>query len=101
MGDVASAPYAYETDQSRSSGPNPLFVKETCDIVVPEPSIAMIAFTVWDKQEGGCREFIAGASVPVSRLRQGYRSIALFDSHHSRMGPHFYASLLVHVEEEH
>eukprot|EP00977_Amphora_coffeiformis_P030417 scaffold46867_cov153-Amphora_coffeaeformis.AAC.1 len=100
VGDAGSAPYAFETGHGKSSGPNPMYVKETCEVVVTEPSTAVVAFTVWDKQDGVGRQFIAGAAIPVSRLRQGYRTILLFDSNHSRTGPHAYASLFVHAEKE-
>jgi hypothetical protein len=98
VGDAGCAPYTYETRPSQRIGPNPMFDDETCEIVVTEPATAMVTFTVWDKQGEG-RAYIAGASIPVSHLCQGYRSILLFDAHHARTGPHAYASLFVHVEK--
>jgi len=66
---------------------------------VKNPSIAMVAFSVWDKQDDNKSNkgetFVAGAAVPVSGLREGYRSVALFNGDHSRTGPLRYASLLV------
>ena len=66
---------------------------------VKSPSIAMVSFSVWDKQDDNKSNkgetFVAGAAVPVSGLREGYRSVALFNGDHSRTGPLRYASLLV------
>ena len=42
-------------------------------------------------------EFIASSSVPVSCIRQGYRSVKLFDEKNTRSGPFDFASLLIEV----
>ena len=100
VGDAGSAPYSYETAPSKTSGPNPTFEDELCELIVTEPATAMLTFTVWDKQDVNSRGLIGGASIPMSHLCEGYRSVLLFDSNHSRTGSHAYASLFVHAEKE-
>ena len=63
------------------------------------PSTSILVFQVYDRSENGAEEFIAAAAVPVSCIREGYRSVALFDRHHSRAGAHAHASLLVRAQK--
>ena len=58
------------------------------------PSLAILSFTVWNETEEG-EEFIAGASMPVSCIREGYRSVPLFDKQNTRAGAFAYSYLLV------
>ncbi len=58
------------------------------------PSLAIITFTVWNKTDDG-EEFIAASSIPVSCMREGYRSVPLFDKQNTRAGAFAYACLLV------
>jgi len=66
------------------------------DVKVQQSSIALLSFTVWDEETD---DFIAGAAVPMNCLRQGYRSISLFDSLHSRIGPYASASIVVKAQK--
>jgi len=68
---------------------------------VLEPVVAVILVTLWDWHEGNStEELISASAVPVSSLREGYRSVALFDSNHRRCGAHLYSSLLLKVSCE-
>jgi hypothetical protein len=89
----------FKTKFARMNGINPSWdeADSVFNFVVPNPSIAMISFSVWDKCGDKAETFIAGASFPVACLREGYRSVALFNIDHSRIGPMRYASLLVRV----
>jgi phosphatidylinositol phospholipase C delta len=82
------------------NGLNPIW-KEMNDVevAIPSPSLAILLFTVWDKTDSGADDFIAAAALPVSCIREGYRSVALFDSMHSRCGPYAFASLLVKAQK--
>ena len=56
-----------------------------------------------DKEKGavvGSEEFVAGASIPISCLRRGIRSVKLFDANNTRSGPFDFASLLVDIKIE-
>jgi hypothetical protein len=63
------------------------------------PSTSILVFQVYDKSEHGSEELIAAAAVPVSCMREGYRSVALFDKNHTRAGAHAHASLLVRAQQ--
>jgi hypothetical protein len=43
---------------------------------------------------------VGSASIPISCVREGYRSVNLFDSNNKRNGPYECASLLVDLEME-
>ena len=63
----------------------------------------MLQVSVFDKEKGsvvGSDEFIAGASIPISCLRRGIRSVKLFDANNTRSGAFDFASLLVELKIE-
>lgn len=62
---------------------------------VKNSHVAVMQWTVWDKSH-----FIASASVPISCMRQGIRSVQLFDQNMTRSGAFDFASLLVLVKFE-
>jgi hypothetical protein len=74
---------------------NPVWEGNNFVFAVDNPSLAIIVFSVWDQNPNGLEDFIAAAAFPASSLREGYRSVSLFDVHHSRSGPFAFASLLV------
>mmetsp|Transcript_18928 Transcript_18928/g.39219 ORF Transcript_18928/g.39219 Transcript_18928/m.39219 type:complete len:708 (+) Transcript_18928:3-2126(+) len=64
--------------------------------------VAVMQFTVWDKNPSPKPDdFIANASVPISCMRHGIRSVQLFDANNTRSGAFDFASLLVLVKFEH
>jgi hypothetical protein len=73
--------------------------KADCNFTVASPSMSIIVFTVWNMAENGSEEIIGGSALPVSCIRAGYRSVALFDVNHTRTGPYSYASLLVRAQK--
>ena len=84
----------------RSNGLNPVWdEKDGFKFVVTRPWVAMLSVIVYDKLENGMEDFVAGASIPIAHLRQGYRSVALYDSSHTRSGLFSFASLLVHLQK--
>lgn len=94
-GDLEDKKVEHRTKVVLKNGVNPIWdetavVKFSCK----SPSLSLCVFTVWHKGEHG-EEFIAGSSMPLSCMREGYRSIALFDAHHTRCGQYAYSSLLV------
>lgn len=91
--------YTQQTAPANNNGLNPIWKdgsNNEFEFCVKRPSVAMVMFTVWDSVTG---DFIAGSAVPINCIRGGYRSVALFDSLHSRSGPYAFASLLVKVHK--
>jgi hypothetical protein len=98
-GDMEGTKAEHRTKIVMKNGVNPIWDENTCvKFTSKNPSLAMCVFTVWHKGEHG-EEFIAGASIPVSSLREGIRSVALFDMNHTRQGRHSFASLLVNLNK--
>lgn len=86
----------YKTRPANQNGLNPFWEGNNAyTFEVENPSIAMVSFSVWDKHDDKAEVFVAGAALPVSCLREGYRSVVLFDGFHSRPGPLQHSSLLV------
>jgi hypothetical protein len=95
-GDVEQRKGEHRTVVVSRNGLNPVFDDETgFTFKATNPSLAILTFTAWDVSESGEEEFIAGASMPVACIREGYRSVPLFDIHHTRTGAYEFASLLV------
>ena len=67
---------------------------------VKNSSVAVMQFTVWNKNSLSDDEIIASSSVPISCMRQGIRSVQLFDDNMTRSGAFDFASLLVLVKKE-
>ena len=67
---------------------------------VKNSSVAVMQFAVWNKNSLSDHEMIASASVPISCMRQGIRSVQLFDENMTRSGAFDFASLLVLVKFE-
>jgi phosphatidylinositol phospholipase C delta len=90
-------PTTYTTRTVSRNGLNPVWNDTSgMSVVVSSPSTAVFLFSVWNhNDENGTDDFIAAASIPASCLREGYRSIPLFDSQHKRCGAYSFASLLV------
>jgi hypothetical protein len=65
---------------------------------VHNPGVAMVLFTVWDCPAGkDTKHFVGVSAVPFSGLREGYRSVQLFDKDFTRSGAHAFSSLFVNV----
>jgi hypothetical protein len=86
----------YNTKRVKQNGLNPIWKEdEVFEFTITNPSVAMLVLSVWDKTDDGKEHFIAAASLPVSCIREGYRSVALFDAKHTRSGPYAFSSLLI------
>jgi len=94
-------PLHHNTKVVKGNGLNPTWNEsktECANFKVLSPSLAMIVFSVWDVQDDGeSGTFVGASAVPVSCMRQGYRSVPLFDQNHMRIGMHSFASLLVNA----
>jgi hypothetical protein len=97
-GDIEQKSAEHRTKVVMKNGLNPVWDdKKGFTFTARSPSMSIIAFSVWDKSETG-EEFIAASAMPVSCMREGYRSVALFDRHNTRSGAYAYASLLVRAQ---
>jgi len=68
----------------------------TKDFPVHHPDVAMVEFAVMD-HDVDFDDRIATAAIPVSNLREGYRSIQLCDKNGTRTGRFGFATLLVEI----
>ena len=99
-GDLEKRKGEHKTKVVKKNGLNPVF--DDLDGFIfkaTNPSLAILSFVVCHHSEEGSEEFIASAAMPVACIREGYRSIPLFDQQHSRTGAHQYASLFVKAQK--
>lgn len=74
--------------------------QSTFHFSVQSQNIAILQFTVMDRDTGVSDDFIASAAIPISCLRKGFRSVQLFDSNNTVSGAFDFATLLVDIEVE-
>lgn len=91
----------YQTSVVTNNGFFPIWNTEKYGFTVENTAVAMLHISVHDKDSSVASqgEFIASASIPVSCLRKGYRSVQLFDANNTRSGPFAFASLLMEVKK--
>jgi hypothetical protein len=95
-GDIEQRKGEHTTCVVKRNGLNPVFDDNAGFIFkATSPSLAILTFTVWHKTAEGIEELIGGSAMPVSCIREGCRSVPLFDKQNTRAGPFAYASLLV------
>lgn len=86
------------THPVHKNGFNPIWQHDPFKFRIEHPEISMLQFTVWDRDVTSSDTFIGSASIPVSCVREGFRSVHLFDANNKRNGAFGCASLLVEVE---
>jgi phosphatidylinositol phospholipase C delta len=98
QGDSRGATMIHSTLPAKNNGLNPIWDREedTFVVAVSKPSVAIVLLSVWDDKT---KDFIAGAALPLSCFREGYRNVALFDSMHTRCGPFAFASLFIKAQK--
>jgi phosphatidylinositol phospholipase C delta len=77
----------------------PIWNEDKFSFTVENWAVAMIQLTIYDK-DVGTDDFVATASIPISCLRKGLRSVKLFDAGNTRSGAFDFASLLIDVKTE-
>ena len=91
--------YEHQTPAVKKNGFNPIWDdKRDFDVAVANPSLSIVVFSVWHKAENGSEELIGSSTLPMSCLREGYRSVQLFDCDHTRPGSYAYGSILVRAQ---
>lgn len=86
----------YTTSVVPSNGFFPIWNTEKFFFRVENGSTATLQLSVYDKGAGDA--FIASSSIPILCLRQGCRSVQLFDVNNTQSGAYVYASLLIDVK---
>eukprot|EP00587_Corethron_hystrix_P001236 CAMPEP_0113307850 /NCGR_PEP_ID=MMETSP0010_2-20120614/6530_1 /TAXON_ID=216773 ORGANISM="Corethron hystrix, Strain 308" /NCGR_SAMPLE_ID=MMETSP0010_2 /ASSEMBLY_ACC=CAM_ASM_000155 /LENGTH=1021 /DNA_ID=CAMNT_0000162787 /DNA_START=40 /DNA_END=3105 /DNA_ORIENTATION=+ /assembly_acc=CAM_ASM_000155 len=102
-GTPGGASKRHKTKPIRSNGIYPVWnEKSASQFSVLSPSVAMVVFTVyeWHSSPNGMNDFIACASIPFNCLREGFRSIPLYDATHQRGREFLLSSLLVELKIE-
>ena len=64
--------------------------------VVHSPDVALVQFSL-NEQDVALDDRVADSVIPLPCLRQGYRSIQLYDHNNTRTGPFGFATLLVEI----
>jgi phosphatidylinositol phospholipase C delta len=86
----------------------PIWNGEKFTLIIENYETAMLQMTVYDKGStianatytSGGDEFVASASIPISCLRKGLRSVKLFDTSNTRSGAFNFSSLLIDIKKE-
>lgn len=94
-------PPTHSTAVIKGNGLNPIWNDNEKSFTCLNPSVAMLQIVVYDHCEVSKSDLFIGASaIPVSCIREGYRSISLYDSNNTRSGAMRFASLFVKVQME-
>lgn len=90
----------YTTAVAPNNGFFPIWNTEKLFFRVENGSTATLQFTIYDKATGvgGTDDFIGSASIPILCLREGCRSVQLFDINNTRSGAFDFATLLVDIK---
>lgn len=86
---------SYKTATVNDNGFNPVF-NEVFAFNIRNPDIAVLNFVVWD-EDIGSSDFVGFSSLPVSCMRAGVRSMAMFDQNGAREREFTFACLCVRV----
>ena len=85
-----------KTGAVKGNGLNPQWNEEIPAMFnVETPSLAMVLFSVWDKRTD---TFLSSSSMPFRCIKQGYRSVSLFNEYNCRTGLSSSSSLLIEVK---
>jgi len=87
-----------ETKVVRDNGLCPVWMSDSMGFPIKQFHIATLVFVVWD--DDGLKlkkDFIAAAAIPISCLREGYRSVQLYDENNSKNGSFDFSTLLIDV----
>lgn len=99
-GDLEKRKGEHRTKMVQRNGLNPVFDDNDGFIFkATNPSLAILTFTVCHSSDGGSEEFLGGSAMPVACIREGFRSVPLFDRQHSRTGAYAHACLLVKAQK--
>ena len=94
---------SFRTNTVRNNGFCPIFDSEHSKFhfEVKRQDIAMLQFTVWDEDYASIDDFIGSAAIPISCVRNGIRSVQIFNAQNTASGVFDVANLLVDVKVKH
>eukprot|EP00526_Cylindrotheca_closterium_P002340 CAMPEP_0113608790 /NCGR_PEP_ID=MMETSP0017_2-20120614/4118_1 /TAXON_ID=2856 /ORGANISM="Cylindrotheca closterium" /LENGTH=918 /DNA_ID=CAMNT_0000517509 /DNA_START=309 /DNA_END=3065 /DNA_ORIENTATION=- /assembly_acc=CAM_ASM_000147 len=92
---------SFDSGVCGNNGFNPIFTSDKFSFRVDNPAVAMLHLAIYDKESTPTKPdaLVASASIPVSVLRKGLRSVKLFDTANTRSGAIGFASLLIEVKK--
>jgi len=82
------------TKTVNNNGFNPVW-NETISFTVERPDIAIVLIQVFDEDKLSKDDFVAQSAIPVANLREGYRSVQLYNN---KSDVYADSSLLIHVK---
>jgi phosphatidylinositol phospholipase C, delta len=86
----------FSTSVVYNNGFFPIWNEEGFRFTIENWAVAMLQLTIYDKDVTN-DAFVATASIPISCLRKGLRSVKLFDTTNTQSGAFDFASLLIDV----
>jgi phosphatidylinositol phospholipase C delta len=92
---------SFDTGVCYNNGFNPIWNSEKFSFRVDNTAVAMLHLAIYDKESAPTVSdtFVASASIPISCLRKGLRSVKLFDTANTRSGAIDFASLLIEIKQ--
>ncbi|KAL7550595.1 hypothetical protein ACHAWF_013813, partial [Thalassiosira exigua] len=91
-------PQERKTSSVRDNGFGPQWRNaEWLSFEVTNADVAMLEFLVMDNDHGFIDDLMCKSAVPVSSLRQGYRSVQFYDQISQQHGPFGFAKILLEV----
>ena len=87
----------FSTKSVEKNGFCPIWNQEEFSFMVENWAVAMLQLTIYDRDTAK-ESFVATASIPISCLRRGLRSVKLVDSTNAQSGAVDFASLLIDVK---
>lgn len=91
----------YSTGVCHNNGFAPIWNSDKFNFGVENQAVAMLHLVIYDKAGSPTVSdaFVASASIPISCLRKGLRSVKLFDTSNTRSGAIDFATLLIEVKQ--
>mmetsp|Transcript_17847 Transcript_17847/g.42100 ORF Transcript_17847/g.42100 Transcript_17847/m.42100 type:complete len:904 (+) Transcript_17847:89-2800(+) len=96
-GKLAYTSSSFDTKPVDNNGFCPIWKDGAQTWQVVNPEVAVVVFSLKEK-DWEFDDRVAEAAIPINRLRDGYRSVQLFDLNNSRSGAFGFASLLVEIK---
>mmetsp|Transcript_41951 Transcript_41951/g.64597 ORF Transcript_41951/g.64597 Transcript_41951/m.64597 type:complete len:257 (-) Transcript_41951:74-844(-) len=91
---------AFQTSVVYNNGFFPIWNEDKFTFSIENSHVAMLELSIYDKDVASADDLVASASIPISCLRLGLRSVKLFDAKNTRSGAFDFASLLIEVKKE-
>ncbi|KAL3934476.1 MAG: hypothetical protein SGARI_003363, partial [Bacillariaceae sp.] len=96
----------FQTNPFLANGFFPIWNSDKFSFQIENSEVAMLQLSVYDKKSSiasaatSTDMMIASASIPVSCLRKGLRSVKLYDTSNTRSGAFDFASLLIDIKTD-